>query len=117
MIKEIWPFIFLTVLLFGGCAWLTGQALARSWRPMWQMVPYMLGLACADRFLHFALFNGELLSIKGYFIHAAVLLALGLLAFRLTLSKRMASQYPWALERVGLFGWKEREETQTKIAQ
>jgi hypothetical protein len=29
-------------------------------------------------------------------------------AHRLTLARKMASQYPWIYERAGLLGWRER---------
>src|SRR5262245_251485 len=51
-------FIGLTVILFGGAAFMTGQALAGTWRPFWHAVPYALLLAAFDRFLIFGLFEG-----------------------------------------------------------
>ena len=43
-----WPvFIGVTVILFGGAAFLMGQAIGGTWRPAWQNVLYglLLGLA------------------------------------------------------------------------
>ena len=54
--SEIGSFFAMTVVLFGGVALLTGQRLAQSWRPGWQIVPAVLLLAAADRFLLYALF-------------------------------------------------------------
>jgi hypothetical protein len=106
---ESWPvFIGVTVLFMGGCAFMTGQALATTWRRLWQVFPYALGLGLADRFLGFALFGGQLLSPGGYVTDAAVLVAIALAAYRLTQARRMASQYPWLVERTGLFGWRQR---------
>ncbi len=48
-------------VLFVLAAAMTGQALARNWRPVWQVVPYALLLGAGDRFLLFALFDGALL--------------------------------------------------------
>ncbi len=59
-------FLAMTMVLFGGAAAATGQALARNWRPAWQLVPYALLLAAGERFLLFALFDGTLLSPGGY---------------------------------------------------
>ena len=50
-------FIGLTVIIAGFCAYMTGQALASTWRPIWQLFPYMILLGLADRFLTFALFE------------------------------------------------------------
>jgi hypothetical protein len=104
--NDLGVFIGLTVVLFGGAACLSGQALAQTWRPIWQTVPYTLMLTVGSRFLSFALFDGELLSITGYLIDWVALLLLALLAFRITQARRMVSQYPWLYERAGLFGWR-----------
>ncbi len=104
--NDIGVFIGLTVVLFGGAACLSGQALAQTWRPIWQTVPYTLLLTIGSRFLSFALFDGELLSISGYLIDWIALLVLALVAFRITQARRMVSQYPWLYERAGLFGWR-----------
>jgi len=101
-------FIGLTLVLFGGAAFLTGQALASGWQQAWKAVPYALLLGVGDRFLTYAMFEGELLTLSGYLIHSAVLLAICLLAYRLTKARKMVSQYPWLYERDGLFGWRQR---------
>lgn len=101
-------FIGLTVILFGGAGFLTGQALANGWQVGWKLVPYSLLLTCGDRFLVYGLFDGELLSVTGYIIDFMVILALSLTAYRLTKARKMVSQYPWIYERDGLFGWRER---------
>ena len=102
-------FIGLTVMLMGGTACLTGQALARNWRPVWQTLPYALLLGLGDRFLTYALFDGELLNPLGYVVDTAIILAIGLLAYRLTRVHRMVSQYPWLYRRAGPFAWREIE--------
>ena len=58
-------FIGLTVVLVGGAAILTGRAIGGNWKPAWQVVAAGFGLALADRFLVYALFEGELLSVVG----------------------------------------------------
>jgi branched-chain amino acid transport system ATP-binding protein len=101
-------FLGLTVVLFGGAAFMTGQAMARNWRPAWQLVPYALLLGLGDRFLVYALFAGELLSPIGYLLHSLVLLAVAAFAYRVTRVHRMLAQYPWMYERAGLLSWRER---------
>jgi hypothetical protein len=102
-------FIGMTVILSGGAAFMTGQALAGTWRPFWHAIPYALLLAAFDRFLIFGLFDGELLWLPGFLIDWAVLLALTVLAFRLQRAHMMVRQYPWLYERKGLFKWSERQ--------
>jgi branched-chain amino acid transport system ATP-binding protein len=49
-----------------------------------------------------------LLSLSGYLIDTAVLMAISAFAFRITQARRMVSQYPWLYDRAGLFGWQEK---------
>ncbi len=98
----------MTVVVMGFVAFMTGQALASTWKPVWQVVLYCLLLGLGDRFLIFSLFQGELLSLSGYLIDSAVLVAISLFAYRLTRARKMVSQYPWIYERAGLLGWRDR---------
>ena len=54
MFSEInfWEFIGVTVILFGGCAFMMGQAIADTWRPAWQNVPYGFLLAAGNHFMN-----------------------------------------------------------------
>lgn len=101
-------FIGMTLVLAGGASWLMGQALAATWRPLWQLFVYAALLGLADRFMIFALFEGELLSIGGYLIDTVVLISLALVAFRLNRVRRMVTQYPWLYEQTGPFGWRRK---------
>lgn len=102
-------FVGVTVVLAGGAAYLTGQALAAHWRPVGLVVFYTCLLGFADRFITFALFDGALLSASGYVIDTAVLVAIGLLSYRRTRARQMVRQYPWLYEPRGLLGWREKE--------
>jgi hypothetical protein len=108
MTESLPVFLAVTLMLMGGCAFMTGQALASTWRPAWACLPYGLLLGGGDRFLSFALFDGRLLSLQYYAIDTAVLLIIACAAHRLTLARRMARQYPWLIERTGPFGWREK---------
>jgi hypothetical protein len=101
-------FIGLTLILAGGAAIMTGRAIADSWKPAWLVVAAAFGLALADRFLIYALFSGELLSLWGLVLHFAILACLGLLSWRITRVGRMVTQYPWRYERSSLFAWREK---------
>jgi uncharacterized membrane protein HdeD (DUF308 family) len=100
-------FIGVTLVLFGGASIMTGHALADTWRPVWQCVLYGLLLAIADRLMGSLLFTGQLLSVTGYLIDAAVLMGMALVAYRATKAHKMVNQYPWLYERAGIFGWRE----------
>jgi len=99
-------FVGVTLLLFGGASWLMGQALAGTWRPVWQAFIYGALIAAVDRFIIFALFEGELLALGPFLLHTLVLIAIALAAYRLTRARRMVSQYPWLYERAGPFAWR-----------
>lgn len=104
-----WPvFIGTTVIVIGFASFMTGQALANTWRPFWHLVLYALLLGFVSRFLIWGLFEGELWHLSGYIIDVLVLFAIGMLAFRVTLARNMATQYPWLYERTTPFTWREK---------
>jgi hypothetical protein len=105
-------FLGLTVVLIGGAAVLAGRAVALNWKPAWQVVLAAVGLTLADRFLVFALFEGELLSPWGFLVHFAVILVLGLVAWRIARTGKMVGQYPWRYERTSPFGFVEKPDGQ-----
>ncbi|HMQ71734.1 MAG TPA: hypothetical protein PKA84_10840 [Rubrivivax sp.] len=107
----VWVFVFVTVVLGGAAAYASGRAIARTWQSIALLVFYCALLACAVRFLHFALFDGTLLSLPAWLTDFAVMLAAGLLGFRLTRVTQMVTQYPWLYERAGPFGWRPRATT------
>jgi len=86
-------FLFATVVLGGGAAWLAGRAIAQTWRPWWSVVAYMLILGLAVRFIHFALFGGTLLSLHFYAVDAGVAVLSAGLGFRAMRRSQMARQY------------------------
>jgi hypothetical protein len=112
--------VVLTIIMFGGGGFMMGQALADTWRPWWQILPYSALLALGNNFLGFALFDGaffiDSLFSKGakplseaileYVIDFGVILAFACLGFRLTQVRKMPAQYPWLYERVGPFSWR-----------
>lgn len=106
---SIGDFIGVTLILFGGAAFMTGQALAGTWRPAWQILPYGLLLAAADRFFSWGLFGGVLTSLSGFVIDAAIIIAIGCIAYRITQAYKMTAQYPWLYERSGVFSWRLRQ--------
>ena len=100
--------LFVTGILGGAAAWATGRAMAETWRPFWQLAAYMLLLGGAVRFVHFALFEGELLSVPSYLADMLYLLHVGSISWRMTYARRMVTQYRWLYERSGPFSWRER---------
>jgi len=101
-------FLLVTVVLGGGAAALAGRAIAATWRPWWQVLVYMLILGGAVRFIHFALFDGTLLSVHYYLVDSAVCMAFGLLGFRTARAAQMVRQYRWLNEPIGPLRWRRK---------
>src|SRR5436305_2468203 len=101
-------FLLVTVIMGGGAAWLAGRAIAATWRPWWHVAFYMLILGLAVRFIHFALFEGTLLSPQYYAVDTVVCLIFGFLGFRATRVAQMTTQYGWINVRAGFLRWARR---------
>jgi hypothetical protein len=102
-------FVGITLVIMGFVSYMAGQALAGTWRPWWHAVPYGLMLGAVDRFFTWALFQGPLFGLYPYLIAAGIMLAICLGAYRLTLVRKMVSQYPWIYQRAGFFGWRAKD--------
>ena len=71
----------------------------------------MLILGAAVRFIHFALFDGTLLSLQFYAVDTVVCLIFGFLGFRVTRVAQMTTQYGWINARAGWLRWTRRTAT------
>jgi hypothetical protein len=107
---NFWVFVILTVILGGGAAYLTGRAMALTWRPLTIVIFYMGVLAAAVRFFHYALFYEPLLSLKNFIVDYFVVALACAYGYRMTRVRQMVEQYPWAYERSGWFWWRRRQE-------
>jgi hypothetical protein len=118
--KSYAAFFIITVVIGGGIAFLTGRALARSWKPYGFLVFYILLLGLAVRFMHWGLFmdatfeswrdmQGSLLSLQFYLVDSAVLMAMAALGYRLQRVQQMTTQYRWIYERTGPLSWRKRQ--------
>jgi len=101
-------FVLVTILLGGGAAWLTGRAVAGTWRPAWQVFVYCLILGGAVRFIHYALFGGTLISGHYYLVDIVVLMTFGFLGFRAARVSQMITHYRWINEADGPLRWRRR---------
>ena len=103
--------MLVTGVLGGGAAFLAGRAIASTWRPFWNVLIYMAMLGAAVRFVHFALFEGTLLSPASYVADTLYLIVLGSLAWRMTRAAQMATQYYWLYERTSPLTWRQKPDT------
>ena len=117
--KSFTAFFLITFILGGGAAFLSGRALARTWKPFARVAFYMLLLALAVRFLHWGLFTdatyaswrelqGTLFSLHYYIVDALVLIAMAGLGYRLERARQMTTQYGWIYVRSSPFTWRKR---------
>ncbi len=123
--QNVGVFLLVTVALGGGAAYLTGRALALTWRPMLSLVRYMAILSAAVRFFHYSLFGGSFffyfdngtlrpgVGFYYYVIDLVILLAFAILGFRITRAGQMATQYPWLYLRLGPLSWRRRANSGT----
>ncbi len=105
---DLLSFIILTVILFGGAGFLMGQAVANTWRSPWQLLPYSALLTLFERFLAWSLLGSDFASPGGLISSMVVIFGMAYLAYRLTLTSKMVTQYPWIYERAGPLAWRER---------
>ena len=105
---KFWVFVLLTVVLGGGAAFLAGRALAKDWRPVGQLVLFMIPLGAGVRFLHFALFQQPLFSLTHFTTTTLILISFAFLGYRLKRVSQMVTQYPWLYERSGALSWRQK---------
>jgi hypothetical protein len=104
-------FLLVTIFLGGGAAYMTGRAMAQTWRQWPQLAVYIVLLSAAVRFIHYALFSGTLLSPHYFLVDFIVLFAIAALGFVLTRAAQMTGQYSWLYRRTGPFGWRPRADS------
>jgi hypothetical protein len=99
-------FPLVTIGMGGAAAYLSGRAIAQTWRPFWHVPLYMLGLAVVVRFCHFALFEEPFRSLSSYLVDFACAFAAAALGFRTVRAQQMRTQYGWLFRSWGLLGWR-----------
>lgn len=104
--NSIADFIIVTLILGGGAAYMTGRAVALSWEPFVRALLWTIPLACAVRFIHYAIFKGTLLSPWFYLVDIAVLLIAAALGHRLTRTRQMTERYAWRVSAAGPLSWR-----------
>ena len=103
---SIWQFFFVTCLLGGWAAWMTGKACAQTWRTKLMLFFYILGLGIGVRFIHHALFEGTMFTLQYYIVDTIVLMVLAFLGYQYTRTNQMVTQYNWLYERASPVSWK-----------
>lgn len=94
-----WSFVVVTLLLGGAAAFVSGRAIALTWRSLLNVPAYMVLLAAAVRFVQFAVFATPLLSARSYLIDLVILLVVASAGYRITRHGQMATQYGWLQQK------------------
>lgn len=103
---SVWQFLFVSCLLGGWAAWMTGRACAQTWRTYGKLVLYILGLGVGIRFIHHALFDGTMFTLHFYIVDTIVLLVFATLGYKYTRTNQMVNQYHWLYEKASPLSWR-----------
>lgn len=90
-----WIFVAVTGVICGAIAFVTGRAIAETWRPAWQVGVYAVLITFISRFLHYALFAEVLLSLGNFVVDFVVIFALAVGGYVRVRHQQMATQYNW----------------------
>ena len=113
--ESIFQVLFVTLVLGGSGAALTGRAIANTWRNIWVAVAAMIPMGMAVRFVHYALFNETLLSPHTYLIETLFLIVVACLSFQRARALQMVRQYYWLYELEGPIRWRPRQNVPPKL--
>lgn len=113
----LWVFVLLTVILGGSAAWVTGKAIANTWRPFWQVPFYALLLTASVRFLHYGLWDEPLFAPQNWAVDYLVLVTAALLGHRRMRAIQLSSQYSWLFAPAGPLGWRQRQRPDGQVSE
>lgn len=103
---QAFPGEFVLLALCVGGAWMTGRSIATDWKPIWNLVAAVLLLGCGTRFLHFALYEAQFISVSRYLLDTLLLAVVAFLGYRFTRTNQMTRQYNWLYEKASPFSWR-----------
>ena len=104
--NALFHFVVLTLILGGAGAIASGRAVAGSWKSYLILPLYMLILSAAVQFLHYALFQEDLLSVRSFVTTLAFTLLAAGYGYRNRRADQMDTQYSWLYAKSGPLGWK-----------
>lgn len=89
-------------------AWMIGKSIATDWKSIVSLVLGLLVLGLGARFLHFALYEAQFISVSRYVVDTAILMLVGFVGFRFKRTNQMTTQYHWLYEKVSPLTWRAR---------
>jgi hypothetical protein len=105
-------YIFL-LLVFAG-AWMTGRSVANEWKKPLVLVAYAFLLALGARFLHFALYEAQFVSLQRYLVDLLPIAIFTWLGYQMTRTNQMTRQYNWLYEKASPLTWRAKTQDTTK---
>jgi small-conductance mechanosensitive channel len=96
------------MLLCLAAAFMTGRSIANEWKPLWQLVVAGLVLGLTARFLHFALYEAQFLSLSRYIVDTIPIMIATWLGYQFTRTNQMTQQYHWQYEKASPLSWREK---------
>ena len=107
--QSIWLFLLVTVCMGGWAAWMTGRAVAITWRPFWQYVAG--GCSCSPASCASSTSpcsrarcaRCTTISLTRLWFSSSASSAI-----RYTRANQMTTQYRWLYERTGPLTWREK---------
>ncbi len=89
----LWIFLLVSVVMGGSTAYVSGRAIADTWRPLWHAFVYALTIALGVRFIHFALFDELLVSGRNYLADCIICCIAAYAGYALARRHQMQRQY------------------------
>jgi Na+/glutamate symporter len=99
---------YVFMILCGAAAWMIGKSISTDWSGLVPLFVYVLLLGVGVRFLHYALYEAEFISVSRYVVDTAVLAVIAYIGYRFTRTNQMTTQYHWLYEKVSPLSFRER---------
>jgi putative Mn2+ efflux pump MntP len=99
---------YVFMLLCCMAAWMIGKSVATDWNGMAHVLGFVLILGFGVRFLHFALYEAQFVSVTRYIVDTALLAVVAYIGYRYTRTNQMTTQYHWLYEKLSPLSFRER---------
>jgi hypothetical protein len=102
--KSYGEIVFLVLCM--AAAWMSGRSIASDWKPLWNLALGVIGLGFGARFLHYALYEAQFLSLGRFLLDTALLGVVAYIGYLFTRTNQMTRQYHWLYEKASPISWK-----------
>ncbi len=99
---------YVFMILCAMAAWMVGKSVATDWDSLAKMFGFVMILGLGARFLHFALYQAQFVSVSRYIVDTFILAVVAYIGYRFTRTNQMTTQYHWLYEKVSPLSFRER---------